>query len=84
MGNSSSTLHTQAYRTAGNADRFKIVAMQNYSLRTGYRQWAKGATATTAPTFSGDSAVLTIKFDGAASTLLGFSAIAYGVLFSMF
>jgi hypothetical protein len=74
----------QVWRLASAVDslKFKFVPDQVYYFQAGHRYWAKGATA--AATQSGNSEYLSFKFDGAASTILGFATIATSIVVSMF
>ena len=74
----------QVWRLASAVDslKFKIVPDQAYYFQAGHRYWAKGNTA--AATQSGNSEYLSFQFDGATSTILGYAALATGIIVSMF
>jgi hypothetical protein len=74
----------QVWRLASAVDslKFKIVPDQAYYFQAGHRYWAKGNTA--AATQSGNSDYLSVTFDGATSTILGFGALAAGIVVSIF
>lgn len=74
----------QVWRLASALDslKFKFVPGTTYSGQAGHRFWAKGATA--AASSYQNSQKVEFQFDGAASTLLGFSAVASAIVLSLF
>ena len=71
-------------RQAEEPGTYDIKTDQAYYFHAGYRQYPRLATAANPNTKAGDSVAMMFQFDGASSTLLGFSAIATTILASMF
>jgi hypothetical protein len=71
-------------RQAEEPGTYDIKTDQVYYFHAGFRQYPSGSTVAAPATVAGDSTSMTFTFDGAATTLLGFSAIATSILASMF
>lgn len=77
-------LHAQGWRLASALDslRFKFVENQDYWGCVGHKWWsASGTAGKTAPTNSGDSGMVSFRFDGAYATTLGLSVVATALAF---
>jgi hypothetical protein len=78
-------LTTKSWRNADGGN-FEIKENQDYSFKAGYRLYPAASTSA-APGSAikvGNSGNLKFMFDGATSSLLGFSAIACATLATMF
>jgi hypothetical protein len=71
-------------RQAEEPGTFDIKTDQAYYFHAGFRQYPRLATAALPNTKAGDSLDMMFQFDGATSTLLGFSAVATTILASLF
>ena len=76
---------TTAWRLASNEEHFAIKGGVTYTYYAGYKQYAAGTSLSSGKASAyGDSEAMSFQFEGATSTLLGYAALAAGVVASMF
>lgn len=78
-------MHATAWRLGSNEDHFKIKGGVTYTYYAGYKSYPAGVSLSSGQASAvGDSEAMSFVFEGATSTLLGYAAIAAGVVASMF